>query len=356
MIVVMVALCGVCSLGVDLGRVQLTKTELRRAADAAARAAAARIPDGRNAATSSARTIAQLNKADGQPVELDNGDIEFGRWDIKTRTFNRINGANLSQANAVRVVVRRTARGGDAVPLVFGKILGIDSCDVTAETIVMFVPEIKVNETIQATSNPFLSGMPSGSVASRINPHNSPDYAGNASNPQQSAFAVKGLPVEPGTALTFDSIAGTARHDPNLPYFSPDGELSDIGHNNLTRNSSSSYSSGYYNENGIADMRAPINALVGVFLTDDRPDRSPAPANLDFSTAASRDFATLEPQLKQIFFIGDGKRSGGAAQEFVVPEGATRLFLATWDFYEWNNNAGWREVKITRPQKIVTVK
>ena len=50
------------------------------------------------------------------------------------------------------------------------------------------------------------------------------------------------------------------------------------------------------------------------------------------------------------------KTDDGATQTFVAPAGATRLFLAGWDFYEWNNNAGDRTVKISRPSKIMTVK
>jgi hypothetical protein len=159
-----------------------------------------------------------------------------------------------------------------------------------------------------------------------------------------------------GDVLNFDNIDGTAQHDPNQPYYTPDGQLDDIGHNNLTRSDSNSYTQTYYNENGIADMRAPINALVGVFLDDKDPSTTSAPSNLDFSSDASRDFDTLKPQLKQIFFIGDGLNSAGGHQKFVVPKGATRLFLATWDFYEWNNNAGYRNIKISRPTQIITVK
>ena len=46
---------------------------------------------------------------------------------------------------------------------------------------------------------------------------------------------------------------------------------------------------------------------------------------LDFSTAASRDFSTLSPQLKQVFFIGDGLDSSGSLQTFVVPRGSNLL-------------------------------
>ena len=57
-----------------------------------------------------------------------------------------------------------------------------------------------------------------------------------------------------------------------------------------------------------------------------------------------------------IFFIGDGKNSSGARQQFIAPKGATRLYLATWDFFEWNNNAGYRNIRVKRPSQIILVK
>ncbi|HMB95255.1 MAG TPA: hypothetical protein VKK61_04375, partial [Tepidisphaeraceae bacterium] len=155
----------------------------------------------------------------------------------------------------------------------------------------------------------------------------------------------------------FDSIDGTARHDPGLQFASPDGDLTEqIGHNNSTPIYNNNYGTQMYNENGIADAWIPINALIGVFLDDSQPNLTPAPANLDFRSDASRDFATLKPQLKQIFFIGDGLDSSGNRQQFIVPPGATRLYLATMDYYEWNNNAGARNIKVNRPATIITVK
>jgi hypothetical protein len=103
-------------------------------------------------------------------------------------------------------------------------------------------------------------------------------------------------------------------------------------------------------------MTAPINALVGVYLGDDQPNFSAPPRSLDFSTSLSRDFTTLQPELKQLFFIGDGLNSQGIKQQFIAPAGATRLFLATWDFFEWNNNAGYRNIRVNRPERIITVK
>jgi hypothetical protein len=350
MLVIMVALTAFCSLGVDLGRVQLAKTELRRAADTVARAAAAGLPTGTADARRYANQYAAKNLVDGQPLVLDSAeDIEFKHWDLKAGTFSA------GSTNAVHVTARRIQKRDTAIPTLFGGLIGFRHCDITAESVAMYLPAINVDQFVPATANPFLAGMPRGTPASEINPHHNPDVAGDDRNPKQSPLAVN-MPLDEGEALTFDSISGTAKHDPNLAVFNPDGEIGDIGHNNLTTNGSNSYGSKMYNENGIADVTAPINALVGVFLTDDAPNLTSAPSNLDFSTAASRDFGTLKPELKQIFFIGDGLDSKGNKQNFVVPKGATRLYLATWDFYEWNNNDGFRNIKVNRPMQIITVK
>jgi hypothetical protein len=85
--------------------------------------------------------------------------------------------------------------------------------------------------------------------------------------------------------------------------------------------------------------RWPIDALVGVFLDASQPDSSAAPSSLDFTSTS---FTTLSPQLKQAFFIGDGLTGtgSGSPQTFVVPAGATRLFLGTSDGFGWFNNSG----------------
>ena len=87
--------------------------------------------------------------------------------------------------------------------------------------------------------------------------------------------------------------------------------------------------------NGINTTKAPIQSLVGIFLDDRAPDTYAQAATLDFSTAASRDFSTLSPGLKQVFYIGDGMNSAGQLQEFVVPTGATRLYLGIMDEKGW---------------------
>ena len=92
--------------------------------------------------------------------------------------------------------------------------------------------------------------------------------------------------------------------------------------------------------NGKSDITAPIDSLIGVFLSDSDPRQLALAAKLDFSTPASRDYKLLSPQLGQIFFVGTGRTAAGDYRQVTVPVGATRLYFATMDTYQWNNNEG----------------
>ena len=75
--------------------------------------------------------------------------------------------------------------------------------------------------------------------------------------------------------------------------------------------------------------------LTGVFLAD-KPGK-PAKA-LDFSDdKVGTTFATLEPALGQAFFIGDGLTGtdSGDRQKFVIPKGATKLYLGYADGFSF---------------------
>ena len=87
--------------------------------------------------------------------------------------------------------------------------------------------------------------------------------------------------------------------------------------------------------NGINTTKAPIGSLVGIFLDARTPSSYSQATAGDFSTTASRDFSSLAPPLKQVFFIGDGLNSSGQLQDFVVPSGATRLYLGIMDEKGW---------------------
>lgn len=177
---------------------------------------------------------------------------------------------------------------------------------------------------VPGTSDPWLAGMPDGSTAS------SGDVA-----PAQSPAQVTGIPAVPGALWLFEATGGV-NSGPGVPLSPPDGDAGIIAaHNNGV-------------ENGISSLTAPYHCLVGIFLDDGRPDLTAAPASLDFSTAVSRDYSTLRPELKQPFFIGDGVTSTGQRQGVVVSEGATRLFLGTMDGGGWYNNEGSFSVAVSK--------
>jgi hypothetical protein len=92
--------------------------------------------------------------------------------------------------------------------------------------------------------------------------------------------------------------------------------------------------------------------LVGVFLGSSSPTNT-APPILTFSSPEN--FTSLSPQLGQTFFIGDGlTATGGITQEFIVPAGASRLFLGFADANgiqgapgEYQDNSGSLQADVT---------
>lgn len=344
--VAMVALMGFCSLAVDLGRVQTAKSQLQAAADAGARYAISNISLGVTAAQLCAQTAAAQNSADGTAVLLDvNQDIEFGNWSATTKAFTALSGTARASATAIRVTARRTSARGDAVPLMFAKVVGRNTFDVQAVAVATSARLADTKVNVPAMSNPWLAGMPNGTVANVGNPANNPDYA-----PTQSPKQISNLSLTAGDALTFDSIAGAANNGgTGSTTYGPDGNTGDIGWNTggVT----------LYFEHGKSNLVAPLNSVIGVFLDDNNPASYPlAPTPLLFHTQALRDFTTIAPELRQTFFIGDGRTSGGVIQKFTVPVGATRLFIGTMDRYEWNNNNGSFDVTVYRDGAIRLVK
>ena len=192
-----------------------------------------------------------------------------------------------------------------------------------------------VGVTVPGSANPYLAGMPPGSTCCASS-GGAPDSA-----PAQSPVEVPGLPLTPGTVLTF-SVSGSVSFSGGVPTDSPDGGVfNTIDTFGLDGTPSS---------NGISGMLAPQNSLVGLFLDDGVPTSSPALPRLDFSNAGlGMSFPSLCPGLKQPFFIGDGLtgKGSGAVQQFVVPPGAKRFFLATVDGVEWQNNTGSLNVQVT---------
>ena len=123
-IVIVLGLTAIASLAVDFGRVEIIKTQLRAAADAAARAAAHDMTvNGTSSARDTAVYYAKLNNAEGTPVTLDRtNDIEFGWWDTATRKFTVRNTSDTTQLNAVHITTRRIAARKNAVPLLLSQL------------------------------------------------------------------------------------------------------------------------------------------------------------------------------------------------------------------------------------------
>jgi len=180
---------------------------------------------------------------------------------------------------------------------------------------------------LRGTSDPWLAGMPNGSAASVT------DVA-----PAQSPVLVPGLDLSLGGVLTFSASGGVS----NMEFCPPVCDGPDGG--GFTRHLTGA-------ENGLSDLTAPLNSLLGVFLDNSQPNLSPTPTALDFSVLGVN-FVSLSPGLKQIFFIGDGLTGtgSGSVQTFDIPSGATRLFLGTMDGWGWLGNTGAFTVTASVPE------
>lgn len=119
--------------------------------------------------------------------------------------------------------------------------------------------------------------------------------------------------------VTVPEVTGLVRAHPVLSWAGPDGNSTTLNDTDIDS---------YEGISGIIHPRTM--ALVGVFLTDEQPGEGDAPSRLDFYSIGSS-FASLSPEIGQTFFIGDGWGDGDFAQEFIVPDGATRLFLGFAD-------------------------
>ena len=322
-IIIYSVLIGFCSLAVDFGHAQMVKQELETASIAAARFGAAGLQSDAATATVNAINAAAANKAYGQSVTITSTDIQFGTWSATNKTFTVVTGTAQDTATAIKVTCGCTAARGNAVYLSFASIIGHSTNDITVSAICTVTRGSSANNVVPATSNPFLAGASYGESASNNNPHNSPDYA-----PAESPVQFTGLNLNAGNTITFDSINGSAGNSPGGTSYNADGNPNDIETNTAG------------DEHGIATITGPLNCVVAVFLNSSNPNGTTAPASLDFSTDAERNFSTLSPKLQQIFFVGDGRTDNGQLQQFIIPSGATRLFVGTWDGYQWNNNFG----------------
>lgn len=206
---------------------------------------------------------------------------------------------------------------------------------------------------VPATADIYLAGQPAGTVLQDTYWGQSDSTAG------QSAFEVAGTTLTPGTRLKFSASGSSTIQQGVVPSVGPDGASGQY--------TSYNPSTGVGILNGlVSNYASPVpfalsghshiqpGALIGVFTSDDVPvwgTSSVLPASLDFWTIGMN-FSSLSPELRQVFFIGDGTTSSGTAQEFVVPTGATHLFLAIDDGpgVYFNNGGGYTVEVQTVPE------
>ncbi len=225
-IVGMIAFFGFCSLAVDLGRVQTSKTELRRLADAAARAGAAALPQGASAAQSAAVAIsnAGYNKVDGATYTLSTSKVTIGYW-TEAGGFSTNSSSGASQAVQVGQITYN-------VPLVFGSILGMSKCQVTATSVAALVAEpSSTTQYVSAHGNPWLAGEPSGTMASVPDPgydnpsaNNTHPWKYDVANPSKIASAESNYVSSGDTGYTAPSDASkleSTDYSSGEPYGSP---------------------------------------------------------------------------------------------------------------------------------------
>lgn len=187
---------------------------------------------------------------------------------------------------------------------------------------------ITLNVNVPGSADPWLAGMPDGSTAS-----SSPISSGISVAPKQSPVLVSNLPLTAGSTITF-AVSGSVNYKSATPQNTPDGDLTIASH-----------TAG--DQNGISNVSAPRNSLMGVFLDDQQPNISAPPPALNFRTPASRNYLQLSPLLKQVFFVGDGFNNQGVLQQIIVPNGTDRFYLGTMDAYDWSDNVGAFDVALT---------
>lgn len=136
----MVALVGLVALGIDMGRIQLTRTELQTTADASARAAVWPVPalqfaDGQ----ARAQALMDANDAGGAAIgfDVDQDDLQFGIWWRNTGTFEPLYGEDRVHANAVLVRDWRHTDRGNPLPMGFATALGFDQADIGAAAVAL---------------------------------------------------------------------------------------------------------------------------------------------------------------------------------------------------------------------------
>jgi hypothetical protein len=274
------AMVGLASFAVDYGRVQIAKSQLRAAADSAAMAAVASVGS-ITTVQDTAASFAADNNCDGTAVVIDKtNDVEFLNWDTSTRTYTVLTGAGRTTANAVRVTCKRT--GSNAIPLVFGGLIGILKCNVNASAIGYFAGPgyglvgldfitLKGNSTASYWSATNTTGTNQGNVASNgnVTSSNNAVIQGNVWVPASatvSGVSYAARKTLPATLVYPNGDPGAYGPSNNNDNNAPPGSMSG-GDINISNNKSMNFPAGTYYVNNITlGPNATMNMLGAVTI------------------------------------------------------------------------------------------
>jgi Flp pilus assembly protein TadG len=130
-----VALIGLAALVVDGGLLYYTKARLQSAVDAAALAAAKKLPDTTNAQLQALDLVAKnVPSTFGSVTQA--SDVTFGTYDSTTQAFT----ASSTGINAVKISAYRTGSHNNAVQLAFAEIFGETLSSISATSIGVYAP------------------------------------------------------------------------------------------------------------------------------------------------------------------------------------------------------------------------
>ncbi|MCX6111294.1 MAG: hypothetical protein NTZ90_16990, partial [Proteobacteria bacterium] len=140
------------------------------------------------------------------------------------------------------------------------------------------------NYFVPATANPYLSGT-AGSASLTYTLQSGDPQTPTDTMPAQEPVLVTPTNtscVKAGAVLYFEVYGGVS-YSRSEPLYDANGDLQMIRSHQLG------------SVLGKSSITAPMNSLLGVFLTDGDPTNQAAPAALDFSTAAARDYQSMSP-------------------------------------------------------------
>ena len=138
-LLLVVALMATAAFSVDVAYMQMTRAELRRATDAAARAGMEALDRTEDATgvTEIVQQVAQSNIVAGEPLVVEEDQVVLGR-SAQNNSGHWEFTAGQEPYNSVRVEGSRTENSaGGSVPLFFGKMMGRADFEPVLETTVM---------------------------------------------------------------------------------------------------------------------------------------------------------------------------------------------------------------------------